>query len=141
LNRSPLAGFHSLGDNSSKTASPLGVRQPASVLIKDSHRKQLLKLSEVKALMAYGEYSNIYWGKDQHLMFRKPLKQWAVELPSDQFIRVHRQAIVNLAFLDFVEKDFKGKSQIHLLEFKRVIPVSQRATPTFNRCLKKFRLR
>jgi DNA-binding response OmpR family regulator len=112
--------------------------RPASVLISNNRRQQLLKLSEVKALIADGEYSNIYWGKDQHLMFRKPLKQWAVELPPEQFVRVHRQAIVNLGHLDFVAKDSGGRLQIHLKEFKQVIPISQRAAPKLNRCLKQY---
>ncbi len=116
------------------TASP----RPTSLLIKNQSRQQFLKLSEVKALMAYGEYSNIYWGKDQHMMFRKPLKQWETELPPEQFVRVHRQAIVNLAHLDYVEKDPAGKSRIHVREFKEAIPVSQRETAHFNRCLKNF---
>ncbi|MDD5139575.1 MAG: response regulator [Verrucomicrobiales bacterium] len=127
--------------HSSVTGSLSVPSRPDSVLVKDSQRQQLLKLSEVKALMADGEYSNIYWGKDQRLMFRKPLKQWVVELPSEQFIRVHRQAIVNLAFLDFVDKDSDGRLQIHLREFKQVIPISQRETPRFNRCLKQYQTR
>lgn len=113
----------------------------ASLLVKDNLRKKLLKLSEVKALMACGEYSDIHWGKDQHMMFRKPLKQWETELPPNQFIRVHRQAIINLAFLDYVEKDRDGKLHVHLLEFKPVIPVSQREAATFNRSLKQFQAR
>ena len=108
--------------SATQPASP----RPGSVLLKDSQRQQLVKLSEVKALLADGEYSNIHWGKDQHLMFRKPLKQWAAELPPEQFIRVHRQAIINLAFLDFVDKNADGKSQIHLRDFKQIIPISQR---------------
>ena len=120
---------------------PPATSKPDSVLIKDSQRQWLLKLSEVKALLADGEYSNIYWGRDQHLMFCKPLKQWAVELPPTQFIRVHRQAIVNLAFLDFVDKDPEGKAQVHLQEFNQVIPISQRAQPMFNRSLKQYQAR
>lgn len=112
--------------------------QPATLLVKNNNRQYFLKLSEVKVLMACGEYADIYWGKDQHLMFRKPLKQWEKELPADQFVRVHRQAIINLAFLDFVEKDADGRLRIHLQDFQQVIPVSQRETPVFNRALKKF---
>jgi DNA-binding response OmpR family regulator len=126
-------------NNRPNTGTSLAPHRPTSLLIKDSNRQQLLKLSEVKALMAYGEYSNIYWGKDQHLLFRKPLKQWVMELPSNQFVRVHRQAIINLAFLDFVEKTTGGKLQIHMRGFTKLIPVSQRATPAFNRCLKRFK--
>ena len=128
-------------ENSSAASAPPTAPQPVSLLIKDSHHQQLLKLSEVKALLADGEYSNIHWGKDQHLMFRKPLKQWAVELPPEQFIRVHRQAIINLAFLESVDKNAAGRWEIHLREFKQVIPISQRETPKFNRCLKNFQAR
>lgn len=114
---------------------------PATLLVKKDSRQHFLKLSEVKALMACGEYSDIYWAKDQHMMFRKPLKQWELELPADQFVRVHRQAIINLAFLDYVEKDSTGKLQIHLQDFKQPIQVSQRETAEFNRRLKSFQLR
>jgi CheY-like chemotaxis protein len=111
-----------------------------SLLVKSSNRQHFLKVSEVKALMADGEYSNVHWGKDQRMMFRKPLKQWQVELPGNQFVRVHRRAIVNLAFLDYVDKDAEGNLQVHLREFKEVIPVSQRATAIFNRCLAKYQV-
>ena len=114
---------------------------PAHLLIKDNNRQQFLKLSDVKAMMACGEYAHIYWGNDQHFMFRKPLKQWEKELPPEQFVRVHRQAIVNLAYLEFAEKDAEGKMWIHLRELTRVIPVSQREMANFNRCLKNFRAR
>ena len=112
---------------------------PSTLLVKRHNRQHFVKLSEVKALLANGEYSMIHWGQDQHMMFRKSLKQWQVELPADLFVRVHRQAIINLSFLDFVERDAAGKAQIHLREFKPVIEVSQRARPGFNRSLKEFK--
>ncbi len=130
--------------NANQADSPDGETPPISpltLLVKKENRQQFLKLSEVKVFMACGEYADIFWGKDQHLMFRKPLKQWETELPPEQFVRVHRQAIINLAFLDFVEKDAAGRLQIHLKEFKPPIPVSQRETPAFNRALKKFQSR
>ena len=131
---------HSLDAHASTTVPPAAT-PPASLLVKDNHRQQFLKLSEVKALLACGEYSNIHWAKDQHMIFRKSLKQWEIELPPDQFVRVHRQAIVNLGFLEFVEKLPAGQLQIHLRDFKEVIPVSQRETAAFNRCLKAFKSR
>ena len=128
-------------DAGETTAIKPAPAQPDFLLIKNKNRQEFLKLSEVKALLAYGEYSNVHWGKDQRLMFRKSLKHWETELPAGQFVRVHRHAIVNLAFLDFVEKDAAGKIQIHLREFKETIPVSQRATAAFNRALKVFQAR
>jgi DNA-binding response OmpR family regulator len=119
--------------------SKLSLNSPA-VLVKDHNRQQLLDIFEIKALIADGEYSVVHWDKDQHVMFRKSLKQWQSELPQDQFMRVHRGAIVNLRFFEFLDKDADGHLQIHLKEFKEAIPVSQRATPSLNRCLKDFNL-
>ncbi len=122
--------------------APPGASAPAagadSVLVTHNNRRQFLKISEVKALLADGEYSTVYWGKGQRMMFRKSLKQWLVELPARQFVQVHRSAIVNLAHLDFVEKVAEGGLQIHIRDLKDVIPVSQRSAPFFNRCLKEY---
>ena len=75
------------------------------------------------------------------IMFRKALKMWQQELPPEQFVRVHRQAIIYLGFIDYVEKAGEGRLQIHLRDFKPAIFVSQRETPDFNRCLKHFQAR
>lgn len=109
---------------------------PATFLATKDNRRYFVKLSEVKALLADGEYSRAFWGKDQNMMFRKPLKQWETELPAQQFVRVHRKAIINLAFLDFVDKTTSGSPQVHLKEFKDAIEVSQRKVSTLNRSLK-----
>ena len=125
------------------SAVPATGRLPEQpLLIKDANRRQFLKLSEVKALMACGEYSMVHWGDNgQHMMFRKALKMWQQELPPEQFVRVHRQAIINLGFIDYVEKAGEGRLQVHLRDFKQAIFVSQRETPDFNRCLKHFQAR
>ena len=70
------------------------------------------------------------------MMFRKPLKQWETELPAEQFVRVHRQAIINLAFLDFVGKGAGGQPEIHLVDFPGIVEVSQRKVSYLNRVLK-----
>jgi CheY-like chemotaxis protein len=112
---------------------------PASFLATRDNRQYFVKLSEVKALLADGEYSKAFWGKDQSMMFRKALKQWELELPAAQFIRVHRKAIINLSYLDFVDKNPSGQPQVHLKDFPPAIEVSQRKVPALNSALKSFR--
>jgi len=108
----------------------------ATFLASKDNRQYFVKLSEVKTLLADGGYSRAFWGKDQSMMFRKPLKQWEKELPAAQFVRIHRKAIINLSFLEFVGKTPAGKPQVHLKEFKEVLEVSQRKVSTLNRSLK-----
>lgn len=109
---------------------------PSSFLATKDNKRYFVKLSEVKVLLADGEYSKTFWGKDQNMMFRKPLKQWEKELPPQQFLRVHRKAIINLSFLDFIDKGPNGMPQVHLKEFNTAIEVSQRKVSTLNRTLK-----
>lgn len=100
------------------------------------NRRYFVKLSEVKVLLADGEYSKAFWGKDQHMIFRKPLKQWEKELSARQFVRIHRKAIINLSFFEFVDKLSGGQPQVHLKEFAGGLEVSQRKASKLNRLLK-----
>lgn len=119
----------------SPAAAEPAVPAAGSFLATRDNRRYFVKLSEVKALLADGEYSRAHWGKDQSMMFRKALKQWEKELPAAQFIRIHRNAIVNLAFLEFVKKTPAGP-QVCLREFAQVLIVSQRKIPVLNKALK-----
>lgn len=108
-------------------------------LVKTLTEKRLVRVSEIKRIVAYGEYSWVYWDNgDNGALIRKPLKQWLSELPEEQFIRVHRNAIVNLAYLERVEKLPTGRIQIHLRDTAEPILASMRLTPALNRKLKAF---
>lgn len=107
----------------------------SSFLAVRDNRRYFVKLSEIKALLADGEYSKAFWGADQSMMFRKPLKQWEQELPAGKFLRIHRNAIINLGFLEFVKRTPAGP-EVHLREFSQTLEVSQRKVPLLNRTLK-----
>jgi len=98
--------------------------------------KKLIKVRDVKSIMAYGEYSWVYWDKGKGALMRKALKQWEKELPAAQFVRIHRHAIINLAFIERVEKLSSGRQQVHMKETAEPISVSLRLSAAFNRKLK-----
>jgi len=111
--------------------------QGDSFLINTATEKRLVKISAIKSILAYGEYSWVYWDKgEKGALLRKSLKQWLGELPAERFIRVHRRAIVNLDFLDRVESLPGGHVQVHLRDTAEPIPVSLRLAPALNRRLK-----
>jgi signal transduction histidine kinase len=108
-------------------------------LVRTLTEKRMVRLSEVKRIVAYGEYSWVYWDKGKNgALLRKPLKQWLSELPGEQFIQVHRNAIVNLAYLERVEKLSARRMQLYLRDSDEPIQVSMRLTPALNRKLKAF---
>ena len=110
----------------------------SAILAKNNGRKVLLRLSEVKVIQAQSEYSVAYWGKDQHMMLRKPLKQWQTELPAHLFVRVHRNTLINLKYLEALETAPDGQLNVQIRGFKRPILVSQRAKARLNLQLKKY---
>jgi signal transduction histidine kinase len=108
-----------------------------SFLVRTLTEKRLVKVSEIERIVAYGEYSWVYWQKNKKgALLRKSLRQWVKELPGEQFIRVHRRAIVNLACMEHIEKLPKRRMQIHLRDTAEPIPVSLRLAPVLNRKLK-----
>jgi two-component system, sensor histidine kinase and response regulator len=121
-------------------AAALSSRLSDSFLIKTLTEKRLVKVSEIERIIAYGEYSWVYWQKNKKgALLRKSLKQWLSELPGDQFIRVHRRAIVNLACMERIEKLPNSRMQIHLRDTAQPILVSLRLAPMLNLKLKSLR--
>ena len=111
-----------------------------SFLVKTATEKRLVKVGEINRIIAYGEYSWVYWNKSpKGALLRKSLKQWQSELPGGQFIRVHRRAIVNLAWMERIEKLPGSRMQIHLRDTPEPILVSLRLAPVLNRKLKALR--
>jgi DNA-binding LytR/AlgR family response regulator len=119
------------------TGSLAPVEPSDSFVVKTLTEKRLVKTSEIKSIQAYGEYSWVYWCESQKgALLRKSLKQWQSELPGEHFVRVHRRAIVNLAFMDRVEKLPNGGLQIHLHDTAEPIPVSHRLAAPLKRKLR-----
>ena len=108
-------------------------------LVKTISEKKLIKVRDVKSIQAYGEYSWVYWDKGKGALMRKPLKQWEKELPDNRFVRIHRHAIINLAFIERVEKLSSGRQQVHLKDTAEPIAVSLRLASAFNRKLRAAR--
>lgn len=107
-----------------------------SVLVNNGNRVEYLHLSQVKAIVASGEYSTLLWGDGHRFMLRKAVKKWAEELPKTVFFRIHRGAIINMKFFKHMERDDQGKRFVHLHGLDTVFPVSQRARASFNNFLK-----
>jgi len=96
-----------------------------------------VKVGEIDKIIAYGEYSWVYWHNNKKgALLRKSLKQWESDLPAGKFIRIHRRAIVNLDWMERIEKLPGGRMQVHLRDTPEPIQVSLRLAPVLNRKLK-----
>ena len=120
----------------SQTGPASNAKLEETFLVKTVKEMRLVKIGAIIRILAYGEYSWVYPSLGEAALVRKSLKQWLSELPAEQFVRVHRHAIVNLAFMQRVEKLPGGRLQVHLRETAEPILVSLRLSPALNRRLK-----
>ena len=71
--------------------------------IKDGHRSIMLKLDDIQLIKAENIYIEIYTPRKKHLT-RMSLTSFLEQLPSSQFIRVHRSYAVNKKHIEFMSK-------------------------------------
>ena len=77
------------------------------LVVRDSGRVFFLGLNEVDWIEAAGNYVRVHAGKNAHLM-RHTITGMLAKLPSTEFLRVSRSAIVNLKRVREVQSLFNG---------------------------------
>jgi len=55
---------------------------------------------EIAAVLSNANYSDVHLRNGQRLFTRRTMKTWAELLPENNFLRVHRHALVNLACVE-----------------------------------------
>lgn len=116
-----------------------GAEQGSGVfMVKTSSERRLINMQDIRRIMAFGEYSLVYWDDEKYTLVRKPLKVWTRELAPDKFVRIHRRAVVNLTYIERVSRRPNGQMQIHLRGTSEPISISIRLAPVFNQKLKEL---
>ncbi len=87
---------------------------------------RFLKISEIKCICAAGSYSEVISADNQKSLVLKPLNEWEERLPDKHFARIHRAAIINIAFVEQTEKWFNYSYQVRLRGLAEPFTMSRR---------------
>jgi len=87
---------------------------------------RFLRVREIKYISAADVYSEIVTEDDQKALVLKPLSEWEERLPENYFARIHRSTIINIEFVERVEKWFNYSFQVHLRGTKEPLTMSRR---------------
>lgn len=96
------------------------------VFIMDGDQGQFVKISSIECITAFSEYTNVYVDTGAKYVVRKFLKEWESYLPKKTFLRIHRSTIINLDFVERIEKFFERSYIVHLRNIKQPFTISQR---------------
>ncbi len=94
------------------------------IMVDDAMR--FIRISSIVYIEATGDYSNIITSDRKKGLVFKTMKEWEERLPESNFCRVHRSHIVNIEYIDKVEKWVNYSYHIHLKGVEEPIILSRR---------------
>ena len=84
---------------------------------------KLLKQEDIMYLHSHGKYSTFVLGSGKEVMSSKNIGEYESMLDQNNFVRIHHSYIINLNFLDRIDKD---AGMVCVLQNGAEIPISKR---------------
>jgi len=89
-------------------------------------KQMFIKINEIKFILSKGSYTQVTLIDNKKILVRKLLKNWENVLPTENFLRIHRGAIVNLEYVIKLEKWFNRTYKIYIRDVSDALDISQR---------------
>ena len=99
-------------------------------------RIQLIPVHEIRCFKADQKYVTVYWGRNRETVIDDSLKILEEEYPDD-FLRVHRNALVSLAHISALERQGDGSYDVILRDSGERLSVSRRQVGEIKEKLRK----
>lgn len=95
----------------------------------DGDRQRFVPLADLAAVISDENYSAAWLASGERLFVRKTMKAWEALLPPSHFVRVHRQAIMNVAHLRAIVRSTDDTSLLTLQGCPEPLRASYRYLP------------
>lgn len=96
------------------------------VCVRTDTGSRFVALAEISAVFSNENYSNLQLANGERFCVRQTMKAWLDRLPEEQFVRLHRQAIANLAHVVQLRCDPLRRRWMHLRGVAEPLAVSRR---------------
>lgn len=97
-----------------------------TVFLQVNNCHQFIKVSSIIKIVAAGCYCEIHTANRQKILVLRTMKEWEERLPEKKFVRIHRNAIINLDFVDRIEEWFNHSYQVFLKDIEKPLIMSRR---------------
>lgn len=96
------------------------------IFINDEKNPKFINVCDIVAITADYDYTNIFLKDKSKIYLRRLLLEWHKLLPTNKFFRIHRSTIVNLEYVEKVEKWFKRSYKLFVKDINESFVVSER---------------
>ncbi len=107
----------------------LNLKEPLKsdyIFLDDKHHPGFYPLKSIVYIKSLGDYTKLCIDGKRKIVLHKTLSFWEEYLPSTTFLRIHRQTIINLKYVETVERSGNYNYKIKLRNVKEVFTISQR---------------
>lgn len=112
----------------------LGTLAPSDrVFLKNDRGARFVPLADLSSIVSCDNYTEVHVADGSRFLVRRSLKTWEAALPPEMFVRVHRQALVNLALIERIDGFDSETPTLQLRGVKQPVACSHRLTPELRR--------
>ncbi len=96
------------------------------VFVKTGQATRFVDVAEIRAVRSCENYTEVLLPDGETLLVLRTLKSWEEALPPELFVRIHRQALVNLARVQKITRAEGDEVRFHLDGVPAPLPASRR---------------
>ena len=100
-----------------------------TVLVHTDHGDRFVPIAQISAIFSNENYSDLQLRSGERFLTRRTMKSWEDLLPTTQFMRVHRQALVNLASVERQRRDTRETAELFVTGAREPVHVSRSFLP------------
>lgn len=97
-----------------------------SIFIEHGNSFYFIKINSIIMISAAAAYTEIITSKGLKVLAHKSMKEWEMRLPQNSFVRIHRSKIINIDFIEKMDKWFNYSYQVYLKNIDKPISISRR---------------
>lgn len=117
-----------LGQTATAESAGKNLEYDDFIFVNSGRNSKFIKVSSIKCILAADVYSEILTAEGEKFLLLKSLSEWENRLPAKNFLRIHRSTIINLEFIERVEKRFDYSQRIYLQGMTEAFAISRRYT-------------
>lgn len=96
------------------------------IFVNSDGTSKFIKVSSIFCITAEKDYSYICLVNGKKILVLKSMVEWEARLTPKYFARIHRSTIINLEFVDKIEKWFNSSYRVHMQNYPEPFQMSRR---------------
>jgi len=97
-----------------------------NIILNIKKNTNILQVNKIIYIIAERQYSKVFLIDGKNVLLRKSLLYWESILPTNIFIRIHRNTIINVQEMNAIFKKSDGKYRVKMKNFQIEFEISRR---------------